>query len=127
MPKVTPRSQNRDLGHPAPGIVGVADPIKDSTPDAIRELREAGLKIIMVTGDNATTAKAVADKLGIEFEADVLPQKKAEVVKQHQQNGSVVAMAGDGVNDAPALAQANIGIAMGTGTDVAMEAGASRC
>jgi Cu+-exporting ATPase len=109
-------------GSPA-GIVGVADPIKDSTPDAIRELRAAGLKIIMVTGDNATTAKAVADKLGIEFEADVLPQKKAEVVKHHQQKGSVVAMAGDGVNDAPALAQADIGIAMGTGTDVAMEAG----
>jgi Cu+-exporting ATPase len=107
----------------AAGIVGVADPIKDSTPDAIRELRAAGLRIIMVTGDNATTAKAVADKLGIEFEADVLPQKKAEVVKQHQQKGSVVAMAGDGVNDAPALAQADIGIAMGTGTDVAMEAG----
>jgi Cu+-exporting ATPase len=107
----------------AAGIVGVADPIKGSTPDAIRELRAAGLKIIMVTGDNATTAKAVADKLGIEFEADVLPQKKAEVVKEHQKNGSVVAMAGDGVNDAPALAQADIGIAMGTGTDVAMEAG----
>ncbi len=107
----------------AAGIVGVADPIKDSTPDAIRELRAAGLKIIMVTGDNATTAKAVADKLGIEFEADVLPQKKAEVVKGRQQNGSVVAMAGDGVNDAPALAQADVGIAMGTGTDVAMEAG----
>jgi Cu+-exporting ATPase len=105
------------------GIVGVADPIKESTPDAIRELKAAGLKIIMVTGDNKTTAKAVADKLGIEFYADVLPQKKAEVVKDLQQKGSVVAMAGDGVNDAPALAQADIGIAMGTGTDVAMEAG----
>ena len=107
----------------AAGIAGVADPIKESTPDAIRELKAAGLKIIMVTGDNATTAKAVADKLGIEFEADVLPQKKADVVKERQQKGSVVAMAGDGVNDAPALAQANIGIAMGTGTDAAMEAG----
>jgi Cu+-exporting ATPase len=109
-------------GHAA-GIVGVADPIKNSTADAIRELRAAGLKIIMVTGDNATTAKAVADKLGIEFYADVLPQKKVEVVKKCQQKGSVVAMAGDGVNDAPALAQADIGIAMWTGTDVAMEAG----
>ncbi len=107
----------------AAGIVGVADPIKEYTPDAIRELKAAGLKIIMVTGDNATTAKAVAKKLGIEFEADVLPQKKADVVKQRQQEGCVVAMAGDGVNDAPALAQADIGIAMGTGTDVAMEAG----
>jgi Cu+-exporting ATPase len=107
----------------AAGIVGVADPIKESTPDAIRELKAAGLKIIMVTGDNATTARAVADKLGIEFEADVLPQKKADVVKERQQQGSVVAMAGDGVNDAPALAQADVGIAMGTGTDVAMEAG----
>jgi Cu+-exporting ATPase len=107
----------------AAGLVGVSDPIKESTPDAVRELRAAGLKIIMVTGDNKTTAKAVADKLGIEFYADVLPQKKAEVVKERQQKGSVVAMAGDGVNDAPALAQADIGIAMGTGTDVAMEAG----
>jgi Cu+-exporting ATPase len=107
----------------AAGIVGVADPIKESTPDAIRELKAAGLKIVMVTGDNATTAKAVADELGIEFEADVLPQKKAEVVKERQQKGFVVAMAGDGVNDAPALAQADVGIAMGTGTDVAMEAG----
>jgi Cu+-exporting ATPase len=107
----------------AAGLVGVSDPIKESTPDAIRELRAAGLKIIMVTGDNKTTAKAVADKLGIEFYADVLPQMKAEVVKERQQKGSVVAMAGDGVNDAPALAQADIGIAMGTGTDVAMEAG----
>jgi Cu+-exporting ATPase len=107
----------------AAGLVGVSDPIKESTPDAIRELQAAGLKIIMVTGDNATTAKAVADKFGIEFYADVLPQKKAEVVKERQQKGGVVAMAGDGVNDAPALAQADIGIAMGTGTDVAMEAG----
>jgi Cu+-exporting ATPase len=107
----------------AAGLVGVSDPIKESTPDAIRELRAAGLKIIMVTGDNKTTAKAVADKLGIEFYADVLPQKKAEVVKERQEKGAVVAMAGDGVNDAPALAQADIGIAMGTGTDVAMEAG----
>jgi Cu+-exporting ATPase len=105
------------------GLVSVSDPIKESTTDAIRELKAAGLKIIMVTGDNATTARAVADKLGIEFEADVLPQQKAEVVKKHQAQGSIVAMAGDGVNDAPALAQANIGIAMGTGTDVAMEAG----
>lgn len=107
----------------AAGLISVSDPIKESTPDAIKELKAAGLKIIMVTGDNATTAKAVADKLGIEFEADVLPEKKAEVVKEHQQDGSIVAMAGDGVNDAPALAQANIGIAMGTGTDVAMEVG----
>jgi Cu+-exporting ATPase len=107
----------------AAGLVGVSDPIKASTPDAISELTAAGLKIIMVTGDNKTTAKAVADKLGIEFYAEVLPQKKAEVVKERQQKGSVVAMAGDGVNDAPALAQADIGIAMGTGTDVAMEAG----
>lgn len=107
----------------AAGLVAVSDPIKDSTPEAIRELKAAGLKIIMVTGDNATTAKAVAQKLGIEFEADVLPDKKAEVVAAHQRKGAIVAMAGDGVNDAPALAQANIGIAMGTGTDVAMEAG----
>ena len=109
-------------GKPA-GLVSVSDPIKKSTPEAIRELKSAGLKVIMVTGDNQTTAKAVADKLGIEFEADVLPQQKAEVVKKYQQQGAIVAMAGDGVNDAPALAQANIGIAMGTGTDVAMEAG----
>ena len=88
----------------AAGIVGVADAIKESTPDAIRELRAAGLSVIMVTGDNATTAKAVADKLGIEFKADVLPQTKAEVVKEYQRKGAVVAMAGDGVNDAPALA-----------------------
>lgn len=109
-------------GQPA-GIVAVSDPIKKSTPEAIRELTNAGLHIIMITGDNATTAEAVAKKLGIAFEADVLPERKAEVVKAHQQKGEIVAMAGDGVNDAPALAQANVGIAMGTGTDVAMEAG----
>ena len=107
----------------AAGLVSVSDPLKDSTLGAIRELKAAGLSVIMVTGDNTTTAKAVADQLGIAFEADVLPQQKAEVVKMHQQQGSIVAMAGDGVNDAPALAQANVGIAMGTGTDVAMEAG----
>jgi Cu+-exporting ATPase len=107
----------------AAGLVSVADPIKASAPVAIRELKAAGLKIIMVTGDNATTARAVAEQLGIAFEADVLPQKKAEVVQAYQQKCSIVAMAGDGVNDAPALAQADVGIAMGTGTDVAMEAG----
>jgi Cu+-exporting ATPase len=107
----------------AAGLVSVSDPIKGSTAEAIRELKAAGLKIMMVTGDNATTARAVAEKLGIGFEADVLPQKKAGVIKALQQKGSIVAMAGDGVNDAPALAQANVGIAMGTGADVAMEAG----
>ena len=103
------------------GIVGVSDPIRQSTSEAIRKLKQAGLRIIMVTGDNATTASAVASQLGIEFVADVLPQQKAEVVKSHQQRGAIVAMAGDGINDAPALAQADVGIAMGTGTDVAIE------
>ena len=107
----------------AAGLVGVSDPVKASAADAIRELKAAGLRIIMATGDNATTARAVADELGIAFEADALPQGKAELVKRLQHDGAVVAMAGDGVNDAPALAQANIGIAMGTGTDIAMEAG----
>jgi len=107
----------------AVGLVAVSDPIKKTTPEAIRDLKRAGMKIIMVTGDHETTAKAVADKLDISFEAGVLPERKAEVVKAHQADRAVVAMAGDGVNDAPALAQANVGIAMGTGTDVAMEAG----
>jgi Cu+-exporting ATPase len=104
------------------GLVGVADPIKSSTPDAIRRLREEGIRVVMLTGDNRTTADAVGKRLGLdEILADVLPDKKAEVVRRLQAEGRVVAMAGDGVNDAPALAQAQVGIAMGTGTDVAME------
>jgi Cu+-exporting ATPase len=105
------------------GLVAVSDPIKDSAAGAIKELQRAGIKVVMVTGDNARTAEAVAKKLGIDFQAGVLPNQKAEAVKKLQASGAIVAMAGDGVNDAPALAQANVGIAMGTGTDVAMETG----
>jgi Cu+-exporting ATPase len=105
------------------GLIAVADPIKDTTLNAIQQLKKEGIRVLMVTGDNHTTAAAVAAKLGIDFEADVLPEKKAEVVKKLQAEGAIVAMAGDGVNDAPALAQANVGIAMGTGTDVAMKTG----
>jgi len=106
----------------AAGILGVADPIKQSTPEAIAGLHDSGIRVVMLTGDNVKTAEAVAAKLSIdEVVADVLPDKKAEVVKQMQNEGYIVAMAGDGVNDAPALAQAHVGIAMGTGTDVAIE------
>jgi Cu+-exporting ATPase len=105
------------------GLVAVADPIRDSTQQAIAELKQEGIKVVMVTGDNRTTAAALAQKLGIDFEAEVMPAQKAEVVKRMQAQGAIVAMAGDGVNDAPALAQAEVGIAMGTGTDVAMESG----
>ena len=108
-------------GKPA-GLLGVADPIKASTPDAIRALHDEGMTIVMMTGDSTITAQAVARKLGIdEVLADVLPDQKAQKVKELQASGRVVAMAGDGINDAPALAQATVGIAMGTGTDVAME------
>jgi Cu+-exporting ATPase len=106
------------------GLIGVADPIRESTQQAIQELQREGIKVVMLTGDNHTTAAAVAQTLGIEFQAEVLPAQKAEAVKKMQEEGAVVAMAGDGVNDAPALAQAQVGIAMGTGTDVAMETGA---
>jgi len=108
-------------GVPA-GLLGVADPVKETTPQAIRALHEEGVRIVMLTGDNETTARAVASRLGLdEVIAGVLPDQKAEVVKRLQREGRVVGMAGDGINDAPALAQAQVGIAMGTGTDVAME------
>jgi Cu+-exporting ATPase len=104
------------------GLIGVADPIKETTPEAIRQLHDERIRIVMVTGDNRTTAEAVAKRIGVdEVIAEVLPDQKVNVVKRLQAEGRVVAMAGDGVNDAPALAQAHVGIAMGTGTDVAMQ------
>jgi Cu+-exporting ATPase len=106
----------------AAGLIAVADPIKPSAPEALQALRQSGLHIVMLTGDSRRTAEAVARKLGIEHvEAEVLPERKSEVVRELQGKGRRVAMAGDGVNDAPALAQADVGIAMGTGTDVAIE------
>jgi Cu+-exporting ATPase len=107
------------------GLIGVADPVKQSTPEAIRDLHREGIKVVMLTGDSRATAEAVASKLNIDHvQAEVLPEQKAEVVKKYQADGHIVAMAGDGINDAPALAQAHVGIAMGTGTDVAMESAA---
>jgi Cu+-exporting ATPase len=104
------------------GIVGVADRVKEGAAEALRSLEADGVRVVMLTGDSATTAAAVARKLGIaEVHAEVLPDQKARVVRELQQGGRVVAMAGDGINDAPALAQAHVGIAMGTGADVAME------
>jgi Cu+-exporting ATPase len=107
------------------GLLGVADPIKESTPEAIRQLHEEGVRIAMVTGDSRLTAEAVARTLGIDdVIPEVLPEQKVETIKRLQREGRVVGMAGDGINDAPALAQADVGIAMGTGTDVAMESAA---
>ncbi len=104
------------------GLLGIADPIRPEAADAVRSLQVQGLRVVMLTGDSESTAAAVARKLGIgDFEAGVLPEHKVDVVKKLQEQGSTVAMAGDGINDAPALAQANVGVAMGTGTDVAME------
>ncbi|MFZ7125625.1 MAG: heavy metal translocating P-type ATPase [Desulfobacterales bacterium] len=106
----------------AAGVLTVSDPIKETTPEAIDRLHEEGIRIVMLTGDNQDTAKAVAGKLGIdEFVAEVMPEDKADAIKRFQEQGKVVAMAGDGINDAPALAQAQVGIAMGTGADVAVE------
>ena len=106
----------------ASGVLAIADPIKATTPEAIQALREAGIRVVMLTGDNRTTAEAVARKLGIaEVEAEVLPEDKGKVVERLRKEGRIVAMAGDGVNDAPALAAADVGIAMGTGTDVAIQ------
>ena len=108
-------------GH-AVGVLGIADPIKPTTRTAIRALHDMGLKIIMCTGDNRRTAESVARELGIdEFRAEVMPDEKIEIVKRLKTSGAIVAMAGDGINDAPALAAADVGIAMGTGTDVAIE------
>src|SRR4051794_10726320 len=108
-------------GHPG-GVIAIADPIKASTPEALAALRAEGIRVVMLTGDNRTTAQAVGAKLGImDIEAEVLPEEKSAVVERHKEAGRVVAMAGDGVNDAPALAAADVGIAMGSGTDVAIE------
>ncbi|MGH9253507.1 MAG: heavy metal translocating P-type ATPase [Vicinamibacterales bacterium] len=113
------------IEHTIAGIIGVADPIKESTPEAIRALHREGVRVVMMTGDSKTTAQAVARTLNIdEVHAEVLPDQKVDLVKRLQSEGRVVAMAGDGINDAPALAQAQVGIAMGTGTDVAMESAA---
>jgi P-type E1-E2 ATPase len=106
----------------AAGIIAIADPIKPSSSAAMAALKDAGIRVVMLTGDNATTARAVARQLGIaDVEAEVLPEDKGKIVARLRAEGRVVAMAGDGVNDAPALAAADVGIAMGTGTDVAME------
>ncbi len=104
------------------GVLAIADPVKSTTPEALSRLRAEGIRVVMLTGDNWTTAKAVARRLGIDdVEAEVLPDQKSAVVQRYKADGRIVAMAGDGVNDAPALAAADVGIAMGTGTDVAME------
>jgi len=113
---------NMAIDNTLAGLFAIADPVKASTPEALKALAAEGIKVIMLTGDNRTTAQAVARRLGIaDVEAEVLPDQKSAVVTKLQTAGRSVAMAGDGVNDAPALAAAEVGIAMGTGTDVAME------
>ncbi len=110
-------------GRPA-GVIPIADPIRSSTADAIAKLKAEGIRLVMLTGDTRATAEDIAHRLRIdEFQAEVLPHEKVEVIQQLQKEGRIVAMAGDGINDAPALAQADVGIAMGTGTDIAMESG----
>ena len=110
------------IGDTVAGLLGVSDPVKPTTREALDQLRAEGLRVVMVTGDNRVTAEAVASTLGIdEVVAEVLPAAKQRIVAERQQAGAVVAMAGDGINDAPALAEAAVGIAMGTGTDVAIE------
>jgi Cu+-exporting ATPase len=110
------------VGGKAAGLVGVADPVKESAAEAVDLLHRDGMRLMMLTGDSRTTAEAVARRLGLDaVEAEVLPEQKGAIVKRLQAEGRTVAMAGDGINDAPALAQAQVGIAMGTGTDVAME------
>ena len=106
------------------GYIAVADPLKGSTANALRDLKAQGIRLVMLTGDNHVTAQEIAQSLELEdFRAEVLPAQKADIVKGLQNEGRIVAMAGDGINDAPALAQAQVGIAMGTGTDIAMESG----
>jgi Cu+-exporting ATPase len=113
------------IGGKLAGLLGVADPIKETAQEALRLLRDEGVRVVMLTGDSRATAEAVARKLGrIDVIADVLPEGKADEVRRLQSEGHVVAMAGDGINDAPALARANVGIAMGTGTDIAIESAA---
>jgi P-type Cu+ transporter len=116
------------IGGTLAGFVAIADPIKPTTPQALKALQAAGVRVVMLTGDGKTTAEAVGRELGIdEVVAEVFPEDKAAVVKRLQGEGRVVAMAGNGVNDAPALAQATVGVAMGTGTDVAMESAGITC
>jgi Cu+-exporting ATPase len=107
------------------GILGIADPVKATTPDAIRQLHQMGLKVVMLTGDNRRTAEVIAGQLGLDgFQAELEPGTKQEIVKEWKARGAVVMVAGDGINDAPALAEADVGVAMGTGTDVAIESAA---
>jgi Cu+-exporting ATPase len=106
------------------GLLGIEDPIKNDSENAIKELKELDIKTVMITGDNYSTAESIARRIGIDlFEAEVMPNNKADAIKKYQENNQIVAMVGDGINDAPALAQSDVGIAIGGGTDIAMETG----